>query len=259
MEKVIPQWEKDPAIKAVVLRGAGDRAFCAGGDVTGLYREMRDNPVGHAAARLLPRRVYRQPPHLSLRQAVDLADRRHRHGRRRRPVGARLALGREREVPVRHAGDHHRALPRCRRRLFPDPAAGRARHLPGADQPSPEGGRRAVGRHRRCLCAECEHERPAGGAGRRRSLGARRQPQGRCGDRPLRRRCGHADAAGDDARHRSLLLGRVGAGDRGQAEEAGRRVGAEAARRPAEALAARRWRSRWSSSGAAPTARSRIR
>src|SRR5216684_157588 len=33
LEKVIPGWEKDPAIKAVVLRGAGDRAFCAGGDV----------------------------------------------------------------------------------------------------------------------------------------------------------------------------------------------------------------------------------
>ena len=29
MEKVIPGWEKDPAIKAVSLRGAGDRAFCA--------------------------------------------------------------------------------------------------------------------------------------------------------------------------------------------------------------------------------------
>ena len=29
IEKVIPQWEKDPAVKAVILRGAGDRAFCA--------------------------------------------------------------------------------------------------------------------------------------------------------------------------------------------------------------------------------------
>ncbi len=46
MERVMPQWEKDPAVKAVVLRGAGDRAFCAGGDVTGLYREMRDNASG---------------------------------------------------------------------------------------------------------------------------------------------------------------------------------------------------------------------
>ncbi|MCA0245735.1 MAG: enoyl-CoA hydratase/isomerase family protein, partial [Proteobacteria bacterium] len=29
MEKVLPGWEKDPKVKAVVLRGAGDRAFCA--------------------------------------------------------------------------------------------------------------------------------------------------------------------------------------------------------------------------------------
>ena len=41
MERVMPEWEKDPSIKAVVLRGAGDRAFSAGGDVAGLYREMR--------------------------------------------------------------------------------------------------------------------------------------------------------------------------------------------------------------------------
>src|SRR4029078_4119352 len=42
LERVIPAWEKDPAIKAVILRGAGDRAFGAGGDVTNLYRESRD-------------------------------------------------------------------------------------------------------------------------------------------------------------------------------------------------------------------------
>ena len=38
LEKVIPGWEKDPAVKAVILRGAGDRAFCAGGDVVGVVR-----------------------------------------------------------------------------------------------------------------------------------------------------------------------------------------------------------------------------
>ncbi|MGP1396149.1 MAG: enoyl-CoA hydratase/isomerase family protein [Inquilinaceae bacterium] len=30
-------WARDPAIGAVVVRGAGDRAFCAGGDLRGLY------------------------------------------------------------------------------------------------------------------------------------------------------------------------------------------------------------------------------
>ena len=31
-------WERDPAVERVVISGAGDRAFCAGGDV----KEMRD-------------------------------------------------------------------------------------------------------------------------------------------------------------------------------------------------------------------------
>tara|TARA_R110001592_G_scaffold87235_5_gene257801 strand:- start:128391 stop:129437 length:1047 start_codon:yes stop_codon:yes gene_type:complete len=30
-------WAEDTSIKAVILRGAGDRAFCAGGDIRGLY------------------------------------------------------------------------------------------------------------------------------------------------------------------------------------------------------------------------------
>ena len=168
-----------------------------------LRRRRRDGPlsrdarqsVGHPAPRLLSRRVYRQPPHLSLRQAVDLADRRHRHGRRRGPLGARLALGGEREVPVRHAGDHDRPLPRCRRRLFPHPPVGRAGHVPGAHQPSAEGGGRVVGRHRRCPCAERRHQRPAGSPRRGRPVGPRRRPQGRSRDRGLRQGSRHADPA----------------------------------------------------------------
>jgi enoyl-CoA hydratase len=30
-------WETDPAVKTIVLRGAGDKAFCAGGDIRRLY------------------------------------------------------------------------------------------------------------------------------------------------------------------------------------------------------------------------------
>ncbi|OJW02445.1 MAG: 3-hydroxyisobutyryl-CoA hydrolase [Microbacterium sp. 67-17] len=36
----LDQWEKDDSIRAVVLRGAGDRGFCAGGDVRGLYETL---------------------------------------------------------------------------------------------------------------------------------------------------------------------------------------------------------------------------
>ena len=34
-------WADDPAVKAVVIRGAGDKAFCAGGDIRKLYDEGR--------------------------------------------------------------------------------------------------------------------------------------------------------------------------------------------------------------------------
>ena len=79
IEKVIPRWEKDPAVKAVILRGAGDRAFCAGGDVTGLYREMKDDPKGTLRRDffydeyIVNRRIYRYAkPWISLIDGIDM-------------------------------------------------------------------------------------------------------------------------------------------------------------------------------------------
>lgn len=37
-------WQQRPDIVAVILRGTGDRAFCAGGDVVALYRAMQQSP-----------------------------------------------------------------------------------------------------------------------------------------------------------------------------------------------------------------------
>src|SRR6266852_4174542 len=34
-------WAADPSIHAVVVRGAGERAFCAGGDVRAVYEAVR--------------------------------------------------------------------------------------------------------------------------------------------------------------------------------------------------------------------------
>ena len=31
------EWEADPAVSLVLIKGAGDRAFCAGGDVRGEF------------------------------------------------------------------------------------------------------------------------------------------------------------------------------------------------------------------------------
>src|SRR4029077_10963955 len=79
MERVIPGWERDPAVKAVVVRGAGDRAFCAGGDVVGLYREMRENPSGTLRRDffrdeyIVNRRIYRYTkPWISLIDGIDM-------------------------------------------------------------------------------------------------------------------------------------------------------------------------------------------
>jgi len=37
MRPALEEWEKDDAVKAVVVQGAGDRAFCAGGDIRALH------------------------------------------------------------------------------------------------------------------------------------------------------------------------------------------------------------------------------
>ncbi len=39
-------WERDAAVKAVLIRGAGEKAFCAGGDIRWLYDNARKDPAG---------------------------------------------------------------------------------------------------------------------------------------------------------------------------------------------------------------------
>lgn len=39
-------WAEDPQIAVVILRGAGEKAFCAGGDLHGLYASMTANTSG---------------------------------------------------------------------------------------------------------------------------------------------------------------------------------------------------------------------
>ncbi|MBS0546639.1 MAG: enoyl-CoA hydratase/isomerase family protein [Proteobacteria bacterium] len=79
MERVMPEWERDSKVKAVVLRGAGEKAFCAGGDVAGLYREMRDDPNGTLRRDffrdeyIVNRRIYRYAkPWISLIDGIDM-------------------------------------------------------------------------------------------------------------------------------------------------------------------------------------------
>jgi enoyl-CoA hydratase len=42
---VLAGWEQDPEVRAVVLRGAGERGLCAGGDVVAIYHSARADGV----------------------------------------------------------------------------------------------------------------------------------------------------------------------------------------------------------------------
>ncbi len=79
MERVLPVWESDPAVKAVIVQGAGGKAFCAGGDVAFLAREARDNPTGTGRRDffreeyIVNRRIYRfAKPWISLVDGIDM-------------------------------------------------------------------------------------------------------------------------------------------------------------------------------------------
>jgi len=40
----LQQWQADDTIALVILQGAGDKAFCAGGDLHSVYRSMQEHP-----------------------------------------------------------------------------------------------------------------------------------------------------------------------------------------------------------------------
>ena len=48
LDAQLDSWAKDAAIAIVVLQGAGEKAFCAGGDLHGLYRGMREYQTNRA-------------------------------------------------------------------------------------------------------------------------------------------------------------------------------------------------------------------
>ncbi|HEX7388286.1 MAG TPA: enoyl-CoA hydratase/isomerase family protein [Castellaniella sp.] len=52
------QWADDGTVAAVFLRGAGEKAFCAGGDLHALYHSMQTAPVGDAWANVLAREFF---------------------------------------------------------------------------------------------------------------------------------------------------------------------------------------------------------
>ncbi|MEM6580830.1 MAG: enoyl-CoA hydratase/isomerase family protein [Pseudomonadota bacterium] len=46
LQEKLDLWRDDPGIAAIFFEGAGDRAFCAGGDIQALYRDVTATPGG---------------------------------------------------------------------------------------------------------------------------------------------------------------------------------------------------------------------
>ncbi len=44
IQTILSEWENDERIAMVILRGAGEKAFCAGGDVRALYAYLQETP-----------------------------------------------------------------------------------------------------------------------------------------------------------------------------------------------------------------------
>ena len=128
------------AVTRVIVTAAGERAFSAGGDIRALY-DLGQAGRQDEALDLLARRIHAQRRDQALSEALRVADRRHRDGRRLRRIGARLASRRRRPLPVRDAGGRHRLLPRRWRHMVAAAHAGRDRRLLRADRRAHEDGR----------------------------------------------------------------------------------------------------------------------
>ena len=46
LQEKLNQWRTDPGIAAIFFEGTGDKAFCAGGDIQALYRDVTAKPGG---------------------------------------------------------------------------------------------------------------------------------------------------------------------------------------------------------------------
>jgi enoyl-CoA hydratase len=56
IERALDEWEHDDAVESLLLRGAGPRGFCAGGDITAVHRDATADPSRSVA---MWRREYR--------------------------------------------------------------------------------------------------------------------------------------------------------------------------------------------------------
>ena len=73
----LADWAKDPAVAAVLIKGEGERAFCAGGDVRAIWEGVRDGgdlPAAFFAAEYrMNRRIFHFPkPYIALIDGITM-------------------------------------------------------------------------------------------------------------------------------------------------------------------------------------------
>src|SRR5437762_10256617 len=79
-DPILRGWAEDPAIHAVLIRGAGERAFCAGGDVRAIYEAGRGLSGDRSLTSVffreeyeLIRRIHRYPkPYVALIDGITM-------------------------------------------------------------------------------------------------------------------------------------------------------------------------------------------
>ncbi|WP_417276868.1 enoyl-CoA hydratase/isomerase family protein [Castellaniella sp.] len=119
LDERLEAWQDNDAIAAVILRGAGEKAFCAGGDLHSLYRSMLDTPAGEVWANIDARSFFETEYRLDYRI--------HRYGK---PIicwgggivmggGVGLMLGASHRVVT---GNTRFAMPEITIGLYPDVA-----------------------------------------------------------------------------------------------------------------------------------------
>ena len=115
-------WGKDPSVRALIVRGAGDRAFCAGGDVRAIY-DARMSPIGQGDLKSdffreeywLIERVHRFPkPYVALIDGITMGG------------GAGISINGSRRVATERTVF---AMPEIHIGLFPDVGATRYLNL----------------------------------------------------------------------------------------------------------------------------------
>lgn len=110
MDATLRTWANDPGVRAVLVKGAGEKAFCAGGDIRSLYDSMRSGGQLHREYFAIEYRfdylIHRYPkPYLAVMNGITMGG----------------GMGISQGARVRIVGERTRiAMPEVGIGLFPD-------------------------------------------------------------------------------------------------------------------------------------------